>query len=93
MKKLMNITVLLLVLTGLSAVILNAALAGGFSNDQAGCLSDEPNEPELQGNFIQASVTCLSDDPNEPDDPEFTSALTGTLFVGLDEDPNEPELL
>lgn len=87
MKKLVNIMMLVLVLTVLSTIILNASATGRLANDQANYLDDDPNEPEMQGAVVWAGSTCLSDDPNEP---EFGSTPTATLFGSLSDDPNEP---
>jgi hypothetical protein len=91
MKKSRNIIVLLLALTVVLTVVLNASWMGNIANDRVSFLSDDdPNEPEMQGALIQSHINCLSDDPNEP---EFAGALSGTLLGQPDDDPNEPELL
>jgi len=67
MKKLMNIMMLVLVLTVLSAVVLNARGTGRLANDQANYLDDDPNEPEFAGALTGTVFWSLSDDPNEPE--------------------------
>jgi len=67
MKKLMNIMMLILVLTVLSAVVLNARGTGRLANDQANYLDDDPNEPEFAGALTGTVFWSLSDDPNEPE--------------------------
>jgi len=63
----MNIMMLILVLTVLSAVVLNARGTGRLANDQANYLDDDPNEPEFAGALTGTVFWSLSDDPNEPE--------------------------
>ncbi len=91
MNKSWNIIVVLLALTAVLAVVLNANWMCNVANGRVGFLSDDdPNQPEMQGALIQAHISWLSDDPNQP---EFAGAFSGTQFGRLDDDPNAPELL
>jgi hypothetical protein len=73
MKKPLNIMAVLLALTVLLTVVLNASWMGNVANDRVSFLDDDPNEPdepEFASALSWTFLGKLSDDPNEPGEPE-----------------------
>lgn len=60
-----NATVLVLFLVGLSIIGERPTWAGEFTFDGFSYLSEDPNEPEPEGWFINGQIIYLNEDPND----------------------------